>query len=136
MSNIKNNFMKPGDAEVFKNFQYVNLTIKLNELAKQNTYENQFDTLELEIKIDDNVDSQIRKVFSELGFDKTAKLSMGVDKQKFKQILNAVRKSLGKKGGLHTTSEGISYATREIIAEIEKTGIVSLTPTNSTKTIS
>lgn len=59
MSNIKNNFMKPGDAEVFKNFQYVNLTIKLNELAKQNTYENQFDTLELEIKIDDNVDSQI-----------------------------------------------------------------------------
>lgn len=136
MQNIKANFVRPGDAEVFQRFQYVNLTIELSKLAKQNIYENQFDTLELEVTIDDNADLKIQEVFSELGFDKTAKLSMGIDKQKLKQILNAVRKSLGKKGGLHTTSDGMSYATREIISEIEKTGIITLTPTNSTKSVS
>ena len=136
MQNIKANFMKPGDAEVFQNFQYINLVIKLNELAKKNAYVNQFDTLELEIKIDDDTDEKIQKAFAELGFDKTAKLSMGVDKQKLKQIINAVRKSMGKKGGLHTSTDSISYATRETLLEIEKNGIITLSPTNTTKSVS
>ena len=140
MKMIKGQFLKnPNDAAVFQNFQYINLTIKLNELAKKYTPSTtQFDQLEITIEINDDADEKIKKAFHEVGFDKKGTLSMGLglDKKKLKTILNAVRKSTGKKGGLHTNSEGISFAVRETISEIEKTGIISLSPNNTTKTIS
>jgi hypothetical protein len=61
---------------------------------------------------------------------------MGIDLEKFKTILSAVRKTLGSKGGLHTSSKGMSSATREVIKEIEKTGIISIKPTHGTRSVS
>ena len=138
MKNIKGHFLaNPNDAQVFQNFQYVNLTIKLNELAKKYTPSTtQFEQTELEIKIDDNVDEEIKKAFAKLDLDNEITLHMGVDLEKFKTILSAVRKTMGKRGGLHTTSKGMSTATREVIKEIEKTGIISLRPTTGTRSVS
>lgn len=138
MKNIKSHFLaNPNDAEVFSNFQYINLTIKLGELAKKYIpTTTQFEQLVLEIKIDNNANEEIRKAFKKLELEDEVTLDMSVDLKKFKTILSAVRKTLGKKGGLHTSSKGMSSATREIIKEIEKTGIISIRPTQGTRSVS
>ena len=71
-----------------------------------------------------------------MGFGEEFTLNMGIDLEKFKTVLSAIRKTFGKKGGLHTSSKGISTATREIIKEIEKTGIVSMKPTEGVRNVS
>lgn len=138
MRKIKNHFLvNPNDAKVFQNFQYVNLTIKLNELAqKYIPKQTQFEQISLEIKVNEKTNDDIKKALASLGFGDEFTLRMGVDLDKFKTVLSAIRKTLGKRGGLHTSSKGISTATREIIAEIEKTGIVSMKPTEGVRSVS